>query len=80
MEKIHVLLTVPLQEAEIQKIQAVDPRLDVAYAMEEVLAELGLRRDTMSSLKTSARQRDVSPTEASRALDGLLAQTDVIFA
>lgn len=79
MEKLHVLLTVPLQEAEIQMIEAVDPRLDVAYAMEEVLAELGLPRTTMSSLMKSARQRDIPPTEASRALDGMLTHTEVIF-
>ncbi len=79
MEKLHVLLTVPLQETDIQKIEAVDPRVDVTYALEEVRAELGIPRTAMSSLRNSARQRDLPPGQASQALDEMLTQTEVIF-
>ncbi|MFC1872575.1 D-2-hydroxyacid dehydrogenase [Chloroflexota bacterium] len=73
------MISVPLQETDIQMIEAVDPRVQVTYAMEEVRTELGVLRTAMPSLLHSTRQREITPKQATKALDGILADTDVIF-
>jgi glyoxylate/hydroxypyruvate reductase len=79
MDKIHVLVTVPLQETDIRKIEAIDPRIAVTYAMEEVRCERGLPRNAIAALINSARQQDIPAAEASRLLDEMLSLTQVIF-
>ena len=79
MEKLRILLTLPLPEEDIRELETFDPRVEVIYAMEEVRAELSISRTSQASLIHSARQRDISPQEAAAFLDKMLAQTDVIF-
>lgn len=79
MEKLHILITGPLREAHIDKIAAVDPRVEVTYAMEEVRAELGLIPTSPISLSRPMWQRELTPEQASKALDRMLAHTEVIF-
>ena len=39
MEKLHVLVTAALAEADLDRIAAVDPKIEVSYAVEEVRVE-----------------------------------------
>ncbi len=77
MDKLHVLITVPLKEAEVKRIAAVSPRVEVVLAVEEVRAELGIPVEAVPMGRS--RQQAISPEEASRALDRMLAHTEVIF-
>ncbi|MFC2009866.1 D-2-hydroxyacid dehydrogenase [Chloroflexota bacterium] len=79
MEKYQVMLSVPLQESDIQAIEATAPDVTIIYAMEEVRTELGISRTGMPSLLHSARQSEISQEQASKALDSILADTDMIF-
>ena len=79
MDKVHILNTVPLEEAELKKITASDPRVEVLYGTEEVVAELGIPPASFV-FGRSVRTGVLSPEEASRTLDSLLAHTEVIFA
>ncbi len=79
MEKLNIFVSVPVLESDIQKIKAVDPRVNVTYGMEEVRTELGIARDSILALKNSARQRDITPAEASATLDKVLPNVEVIF-
>jgi len=79
MEKLHILVTAPLEEADVERIAAVDPRVKVTYAMEKVRAELGLTPTQALPYGRPMWQRELTPEEASKALDRMLADTEVIF-
>ncbi len=79
MEKVHILITIPLEEAYVDRIAAVDSRVEVTYAMEEVRAELGITPTSAIPMGRPMWQWELTPKEASERLDRMLAQTEVIF-
>ena len=80
MEKVHVLVAVPLHEVDLPRISAVDPRIEVTYAVEEVRAELGIAHSAVIPTRRPIQQPELTSKEASEALDRMLANTDVLFA
>ena len=79
MEKFHILVAVPLEEADLQKIATIDPRVEVEYAMEEVRAELGIKPNFVSLWSRSMLECELTREEASETLNRMLAHTEVIF-
>ncbi len=79
MEKLHVMITVPVEKTHVEMIAAVDPRVEVRYATEEVRAELGIASSSILTLYPHIAQRQLTSKEASEALDRMLADTDIIF-
>jgi phosphoglycerate dehydrogenase-like enzyme len=79
MDKVHVLIAIPsLKKAYLEKIAAVDPRVEVTYATEELLAELGMTNFPALPAGYPAEPQ-LTPEEAARRLDRILAHTEVIF-
>ncbi len=78
-ERLHVLITAPLGKANIAGIAAVDPSVEVMYALEEVQAELGIIPSSDILLDRSTGRQELSPEEAGEALDRMLVHTEVIF-
>ena len=64
MEKFHILITAPLEEADLERIAAVDPKVEVTYAMEEVLTELGITHVRAIGWGRPLWQRSIPPREA----------------
>ncbi len=79
MEKLHVLVTAPLVETDIDRIAATDPRVEVTYAAEEVRAELGITATKPIPWGRTMGQRELTAEQASQALDRMLSHTEVIF-
>jgi len=79
MDKIHVLVTAPLSEADMDKIAAVDPGIEVIYAVEEVRAERGIVVEHAIPWGRPVGQREITREEASEALDRMLQHAEVIF-
>lgn len=79
MEKLDVLVTVPLEPAHLEMIAAVDSRVKVSYAIEELRAERALPATAMIP-PYRPPQRAPTAREASAALDRMLADTEVILA
>jgi len=79
MEKLHVLITASLSEADVDRITAVDPAVEVIYAVEEVRAELGIAATQAVPWGRPMGQRELTRQEASEALDRMLGHTEVIF-
>ena len=79
VEKCHVLVTTPLTEVDKERIEAVDPRVQVIYAMEEVRAELGIAGTKLVTWGRPIVQPELTRKEASEALDHLLGHIEVIF-
>jgi phosphoglycerate dehydrogenase-like enzyme len=79
MEKVYVLIGMPLDEEDLAKIGAVDPRVEVQYAVEELGTEVGRDPFSLFPLDNPISQRELTPEEAGAALDGMLVDTEVIF-
>lgn len=79
MEKLHVLITASLSEADVDRIAAVGPGVEVIYAVEEVRAELGIAATQAVPWGRPMGQRELTHQEASEALDRMLGHTEVIF-
>ncbi len=79
MEKVHVLVCVPLEETDLAKIRAVDPRLEVTYAVQQVQAESGQNPFMKFPLDHPIVQPELTPREASEALDRMLVNTEIIY-
>ncbi len=79
MEKLHVLISVPLEKAYLEMIAAVDPRVELKYAVEEMRGERGLPGGSRHTLYPHMVQPELTAKEASESLDRMLADTDVIF-
>ena len=79
MEKLHVLITTPLSEADVDRIASVDPRAEVTYAVEEVRAERGIAATQAPPWGRPMGQRQLTQKEASKVLDRILTHTEVIF-
>jgi phosphoglycerate dehydrogenase-like enzyme len=79
MEKIYILVGMPLDEEDLVKIQSIDPRVEVQYAVEEIGSELGRDPFSLFPLKNSIHQKKVNPNTATAALDKMLIDTEVIF-
>ena len=78
-EKCHVMVTTPLNEADKEKIEAVDPRVQVIYALEEVRAELGIADTKLVDGGHAIVQAELTPEEATESLDNMLDHVEVIF-
>ena len=76
MEKTRVLITVPLDRVDEDRIKAVDPRIEAIYAVDEVVAEMGIKALTPFGRPVAKR---MDPQEATQRLDHWLAQTEIIF-
>lgn len=76
-EKVRILVTLPMPELTLAAIAGVDPRVSIIQVTPEVNAELGIA----PAGTISREQRPLIPTleEASRRLDDLLSDTQVIF-
>jgi len=79
IEKLHVLITAPLHEVEVERIAAVNSMVEVTYAMEEVRAELGITPESAIPLGRPMWQRELTRADASKALDSMLAHTEVML-
>ena len=79
MEKLHGLITAPLHEVEVERIAAVNSMVEVTYAMEEVRAELDITPESAIPLGRPMWQRELTRADASKALDSMLAHTEVML-
>ncbi|MFC2006413.1 D-2-hydroxyacid dehydrogenase, partial [Chloroflexota bacterium] len=69
----------PLTEADKERIEAVDPRVRVIYAMEEVRAELGIADTKIITWGQPIVQKKLTSKAASEALDHVLSHIEVVF-
>jgi len=79
MEKVHVLITAPLSESDIEKVTSVDPRIEVIYAAEEVRVERGIAATEVIPWGRPMGQRELTLEEASATLDGMLEHVEVVL-
>lgn len=79
MEKIHVLVTAPLTEADLGMIAAVDPRVEIMDGVEEVRVERGILATHSIPWGRPLGRRELTPEAASEALDRILEHVEVIF-
>ncbi|MBU2609159.1 MAG: D-2-hydroxyacid dehydrogenase [Chloroflexi bacterium] len=79
MDKVHVLITAPLAESDIDKVTAVDPSVEVIYAAEEVRVERGIVATEVIPWGRTMGQREITPEEASETLDRMLEHVEVIL-
>ena len=79
MEKLHVLVTAALTEADLDKIAAVDSKVEVTYAVEEVRVERGILTTHAPPWGRPMGQRQLTPEEATETLGRILAHTEVIL-
>ena len=78
--RINVLVTAPIEPADLESIAAVDHSVRVTDAMEQVRSELDLKQDAFIPWARPLAPTHMPRGEASRELDQLLAEAEVIFA
>ncbi len=80
MQKVRVLIGAPLTQDNIKAIAQVDPGLEVVDAVELVKSELGLTgKGVIAPWMQAGAATPLPPEEASRKLDQMLADTEVIL-
>lgn len=79
MEPLHVMIGMPVDADDLARIRAVDPRIEVQYAVEEIGAEAGRDPFSLFPLENPVRRQVVAFEEARAALDEMLADTEVLF-
>jgi hypothetical protein len=79
IDKVHVLITAPLAESDIDKVTAVDPSVEVIYAAEEVRVERGIVATEVIPWGRTMGQREITPEEASETLDRMLEHVEVVL-
>lgn len=79
MEKLHVVVGLPMSEKYLAKIRAVDPRLEVTYVVGELRAELGIAHSAEIPALNPIQQPELTQKEASEAFDRILPYTEIYF-
>ena len=77
MKKLNVMVTFPLDDRDIEMIKAVSPDIEITYAVEEVIAENGIKGKSPYGKPMIG---DMDPAEATARLNKMLVDTEVIFA
>jgi phosphoglycerate dehydrogenase-like enzyme len=79
MQKLKVLITAPLTQGNLQAIAQMDPRLEVVDVIDLVKSDLGLTGKATVPWAPTTAVMSLSPEEASRKLDELLAAAEIIL-